>query len=134
KGQDVSAFKPAFADYDVVLSNYNDNELWSEATRKALVDYVKSGGGFVVVHAANNAFTGWKEYNDMIGLGWRGADFGERLTLTDDGKVLRTPVKQGPGASHGPQHEFQVVIRDAEHPITKGLPRAWMHAKDELYH
>jgi type 1 glutamine amidotransferase len=133
KGQDVSAFKPTFADYDVVLSNYNDNELWSEQTRKAFVDYVKSGGGFVVVHAGNNAFTAWPEYNDMIGLGWRGADFGERITLTDDGKVERTPKKQGPGAGHGPQHEFQVVIRDAEHPITKGLPRAWMHAKDELY-
>ena len=38
------------------------------------------------------------------------------------------------GAGHGPQHEFQVVIRDSDHPITKGLPRAWMHAKDELYH
>jgi type 1 glutamine amidotransferase len=134
KGQDVSSFKPTFADYDVVVSNYNDNDLWSEQTRKAFVDYVKNGGGLVVVHAGNNAFTSWPEYNDMIGLGWRGADFGERVTVTDDGKVEHTPKKQGPGASHGPQHEFQVVIRDAEHPITKGLPRAWMHAKDELYH
>ncbi len=133
-GQDLSKFKPAFADYAVVVSNYNDGELWSEETRTAFVNYVKKGGGFVVVHAGNNAFTSWPEYNDMIGLGWRGADFGERVTLTDDGKVERTPKKQGPGAGHGPQHEFQVVIRDAEHPITKDLPRAWMHAKDELYH
>src|SRR6266480_7758948 len=29
KGQDISTFRPAFADYDVVLSNYNDGDLWS---------------------------------------------------------------------------------------------------------
>ena len=134
KGKDVSTFAPKFSAYDVVLSNYNDGELWSEATRTAFVDYVKGGGGFVVVHAGNNAFTNWPEYNDMIGLGWRGAGFGDRVTLTDDGKVERTDKGKGPGAGHGPQHEFQVIVRDAEHPITKGLPRSWLHAKDELYH
>jgi type 1 glutamine amidotransferase len=138
-GQSLEDFRPKFADYDVVVSNFNDvadrkKEPWPEETQKDFVEYVKNGGGFVSVHAANNAFTPWSEYNDMIGLGWRGADFGERVTVNDDGKVVRTPKKQGPGASHGPQHEFQVVFRDAEHPITKGLPRAWMHAKDELYH
>jgi type 1 glutamine amidotransferase len=39
----------------------------------------------------------------------------------------------GPGGTHGPAHEFLVEIRDSEHPITKGLPKCWMHAKDELY-
>jgi len=135
-GQSLESFRPKFADYDVVVSNYNnigDRVAWPEHTRKDFVDYVKNGGGFVGVHSANNAFEDWPEYNDMIGLGWRGPAFGERLTLTDEGKVERTPKKQGPGAGHGPQHEYQVVIRDGEHPITKGLPRAWMHAKDELY-
>ena len=33
------------------------------------LDYVKNGGGVVIYHAANNAFPGWKEYNEMIGLG-----------------------------------------------------------------
>jgi type 1 glutamine amidotransferase len=27
-----------------------------------------------------------------------------------------------------------VVLRDAEHPIVKGIPREWMHAKDQLMH
>jgi uncharacterized protein len=26
-----------------------------------------------------------------------------------------------------------VVMRDLEHPITKGLPKAFLHVKDELY-
>ena len=134
-GKDIAGFRPKFSAYDVVLSNYNDpRQLWSEATRKDFVDYVHGGGGFVVVHAANNSFTGWKEYNDMIGLGWRNAGFGDRVTFNDEGKQQRTKKGEGRGAGHGSQHEFQIVIRDREHPITKGLPASWMHAKDELYH
>ncbi len=132
KGQDMSGWNPEFSKYDVLVLNYN-GDMWSEKTQKDFVDYVEGGGGVVVVHAANNAFSGWQQYNDMIGLGWRGNSFGDRVTFNDEGKVVRTPKGEGPGAGHGPQHEFQVVIRDTEHPITRGLPSAWMHAKDELY-
>ena len=83
---------------------------------------------------AHNAFSGWKEYNEMIGLGWRGAGFGDRLTVDDQGKVVRAAKGEGPGAGHGSQHDFPVVIRDRSHPITNGLPQYWMHARDELYH
>lgn len=133
KGEDQSNFNPKFADFDVVVSNYN-GDLWNSQTQQALVDYVRGGGGLVVVHAANNAFSGWAEYNDMIGLGWRGANFGDRLTLDDEGRAVRTPKNEGPGAGHGPQHAFKVTVRDVDHPITKGLPTQWMHATDELYH
>jgi type 1 glutamine amidotransferase len=34
---------------------------------------------------------------------------------------------------HGPQHEYVVQTRDAQHPIMQGLPERWLHAKDELY-
>ena len=44
-----------------------------------------ASGGFHVVHAANNAFTGWKEYDLMIGLGWRGKDYGPRVFYDDAG-------------------------------------------------
>jgi type 1 glutamine amidotransferase len=39
----------------------------------------------------------------------------------------------GSGGSHGKQHEFAMNCRDREHPITKGLPAQWLHARDELY-
>lgn len=133
QGQSLAEFRPKFDDYKVVVLNYNGAP-WSAETQKAFVDYVSAGGGVVVVHAANNAFPDWKEYNQMIGLGWRGAEFGPRLTLDDDGKPVRTPAGQGPGAGHGPQHAYAVVMRDREHPITRGLPASWMHAADELYH
>ena len=133
QGKDLSQFQPKFADYNVIVLNYNGAP-WSAAAQKAFVDYVNGGGGVVVVHAANNAFPDWKEYNQMIGLGWRGAGYGPRLTLDDAGKPVRTPQGQGPGAGHGSQHDFAVIVRDREHPITKGLPATWLHEKDELYH
>jgi uncharacterized protein len=127
-------FKPEFAKYDVVVSNYNGAP-WPEETRDAFVEYVKSGGGFVVVHAANNAFGDWREYNEMIGLGgWGGRNekTGPYVYFTKDGKLVRDESR-GSGGHHGPQHPFLIVVRDQEHPVTRGMPSAWMHAQDELY-
>jgi len=133
KGQDMAGFKPDFKAYDVVLSNYNGDE-WSAETKQALLDYVQGGGGFVVIHAANNSFGGWAEYNRMIGLGgWGGRNekSGPYVRFRD-GKIVRDE-SAGPGGHHGKQHPFQVVVRNAEHPITAGMPTTWMHAQDELY-
>ena len=132
RGKKVDDWSPDFSKYDVIVSNYN-GQMWSEKTRAAFTKYVDDGGGVAVVHAANNAFSGWKEYNEMIGLGWRGAGFGDRLTYNKQGELVRTAKGKGPGAGHGPQHAFQIVARDRQHPITKGLPATWMHDKDELY-
>ncbi|WP_166822192.1 ThuA domain-containing protein [Thalassoroseus pseudoceratinae] len=126
-------FRPQFAKYDVVLSNYN-GEPWPEEVQKNLEQYVAGGGGLVIVHAANNAFPGWPEWNKMIGLGWRNAKYGPRVTVNDDGDTVRTEAGEGPGAGHGPQHEFSIVIRDRGHAVMDGIPAEWMHFKDELYH
>jgi type 1 glutamine amidotransferase len=126
-------FRPDFSKYDVVMSNYN-GERWPEPVEKSFEEFVKNGGGAVIVHAANNAFEGWGAYNDMIGLGWRGADFGNRVTVDDNGKVAITPKGEGPGAGHGAPHVYKIRAQEPDHPILKGLPREWLHAKDELYH
>lgn len=128
------AFKPDLKKYDLVVSNYN-GAAWPEETQRAFVEFVKGGGGFVAVHAADNSFGDWKEYNEMIGLGgWGGRDekSGPYVYFDKEGKEVRDESK-GNGGSHGAQHPFAVVIRNADHPITKGLPREWMHANDELY-
>ena len=133
KGGDMSTFKPEFAKYDVVLSNYNGEE-WSAETKQALVDYVRNGGGLAIIHAANNSFPAWPEYNQMIGLGgWGGRNekSGPYVRFRD-GKIVQDPTP-GPGGHHGKQHPFVVVVRNGEHPITKGMPQAFMHAQDELY-
>ena len=129
----MEGFKPTFADFDVVVLNYNGAD-WSQETQAAFEAFVKGGGGVVVYHAADNSFPGWKAFNEMIGVGgWGGRDekSGPYVRFRDGKMVLDT--KPGRGGSHGPQHEFQVVMRDREHPITKGLPEKWMHVKDELY-
>lgn len=130
-------FKPNFSDYDVVISNFGFNAApWPEQTRSDLEKYVSDGGGLVIVHAADNSFGNWDEFNLMIGLGgWGGRNekSGPYVYLDDQGKTIRDNSK-GSGGGHGPQHEFQIVIRDSNHPITKSMPAAWLHAKDELYH
>lgn len=129
-------FRPKFADYDVVISNFGYGAAaWPESTKVSFVDFVHSGGGFVVVHAADNAFGDWPEYNRMIGLGgWGGRDAGTGpyVYLNDDGRVIRDTAR-GIAGEHGQQHEFQIVVRDPHHPITNGVPRVWLHCKDELY-
>jgi hypothetical protein len=128
-----ASFHPDFSKYDVVLSNYNGDP-WPADVQKSLEEYVAAGGGLSIIHAANNAFPDWPAFNEMIGLGWRGPDFGDRLTVDQSGKVVRTPKGKGPGAGHGPRHEFKIAVLNADHPITKGMPPEWLHAIDELYH
>ncbi len=129
-------FKPTFSNYDVVLSNFGFNAAdWPQETQQALTEFVRGGGGLVVVHAADNAFGDWKEFNEMIGIGgWGGRNekSGPYVFIDESGKTVRDD-SPGNGGAHGPQHPFQIVIRDPDHPITKGLPRTWMHSKDELY-
>ncbi|EAQ80335.1 ThuA domain-containing protein [Blastopirellula marina] len=130
----TEGFAPQFKDYDVVISNYN-GQSWPKATQEAFVEYVKNGGGFVVIHAADNAFGNWEQYNRMIGLGgWGGRNekSGPYVYYGQEGEVVRN-TDPGSGGHHGAQHPFQIVVRDAEHPITKGMPKAWMHSQDELY-
>lgn len=127
-------FPPDLSKYDVVVSNYN-GAAWPEKVNKDLEKRLSDGTiALVIVHAANNSFPGWKEYNDMIGMGWRDNKFGDRLVLDDAGQERRVEKGTGKGAGHGKKHAFQVIVRDAEHPITKGMPREWMHTADELYH
>lgn len=129
-------FKPDFSKYDLVISNFGWRAAaWPEETKKGLEDYVSKGGGLVVIHAADNSFEQWDEYNKMIGLGgWGGRTEkdGPYVYFNDEGKLVRDD-SPGRGGSHGPQHEFRITIRDEAHPITKGMPKVWLHAQDELY-
>lgn len=133
KGESMSNFRPSFEKYRVLISNYN-GEAWPKATQEAFTAFVRNGGGFVSVHAADNSFPDWKEYNEMIGLGgWgeRDESSGPYLRLRD-GRFVQNN-SPGKGGSHGKQHEFVLETRAPQHPIMRGLPAKWMHARDELY-
>ncbi len=133
KKQPMDSFKPAFSKYDVVFSNYNGAN-WPKSTEAALETYMKNGGGLVIFHAADNAFSNWDEWNKMIGLGgWGGRnEKSGPMIRYRDGKVIRD-TSPGAGGTHGPQHPFQIVSRNNTHPIMQGLPAKWMHVSDELY-
>jgi type 1 glutamine amidotransferase len=126
-------FPPDLSKYDVVLSNYNGAS-WPKELNHALDERLKEGKiGLVIVHAANNSFDRWQEYNQMIGMGWRGANYGPRLKVDDSGKQVLVPKGADQGSGHRYTGPFSVVVRDPSHPVTKGMPREWMHVQDELY-
>lgn len=128
-------FSPDFSAYDVVVANFGGRAAdWPQATRTAFESYMKAGGGFVAVHSANNLFPDWLEYNRMIALGgWneRTEKHGPYVFFDDDGKLVRD-TSEGRGGAHGDKHEFRITLREA-HTITDGMPRVWMHTKDECY-
>lgn len=95
--------------YAVFLLDYNGPR-WGEPAESNFVAAVRGGAGVVVVHAANNAFLGWEDYERMCGLMWVGGT-----------------------TSHGAFHAFDVKYTDAVHPVTRGLANMAGHP-DELYH
>jgi uncharacterized protein len=107
------------ANFDALLLNYKDTKKggpdtrWSEDNKKAFAEAVAGGKGLLVYHHASSAFTSGsefdKEFEQVIAGGWR---------------------KQG---NHGKRHVFNVTIRNADHPITKGMPAEFRHSNDELY-
>ncbi len=129
-------FNPDFSKYDVVISNFGYKAAsWPEATQKNFDEYVKNGGGFVSVHAADNSFPEWEAYNKIIGIGgWgnRTEAHGPYLYVDEHNKPKKD-YKPGPGGKHGKREAFLVTTFNTKHPITKGLPLTWMHADDECY-
>jgi type 1 glutamine amidotransferase len=130
---------PDFAKYNVVINNFNGGHTatgtrWPAEAERALVAYVRSGGGLVIFHAANNAFLNWPEYNEMTGLGWRDPSFGKGLAVSADRKVVVIPQGQGLPPGHGPRHDFEIFVLNKKHPITRGLPDHWLHPSEQLTH
>ena len=92
------------------------------------------GRGRIIYHAADNAFSKWPEFNRICALGgWEGRNENSGpYVYWKDGKLVKDS-SAGPGGSHGRQHEYVLDGRDKVHPVVKGLPLKWRHAKDELY-
>ena len=132
---DLSAFTPVFSRYQVVVLNYDaPDDRWPAALKSSFEDFVKSGGGLVAVHAADNAFPGWPAFNEMIGVGgWRSrTESAGPFWFMKDGRLVSDNTA-GPAGSHGIRVPFAITVRAPQHPIMKGLPATWMHQGDELY-
>ena len=129
-------WRPDFASYDVVIQTYNDIDggpSWPREVQEDFEAYVRNGGGVFIYHSGNNAFAGWEAYNRIIGLGWRRADQGAALRVTEEGEIVRIPAGDGRGTGHGPRVDA-VITRLGDHPIHAGLPRQWMTPDIEVYY
>ena len=134
-GGDYSSFHPDFKKYAAIVMNYDaPDERWPQEIKTSFEQYMKDGGGLVIVHAADNAFPNWEAFNQMIGIGgWRGRnDKAGPFWYYKDNKLVSDPSPGNAGA-HGNRVPFTMTTRDASHPIMKGLPSTWMHQGDELY-
>jgi len=100
--------KDKLAQYQLIFSDYNGPD-WSLVAKTNFEAAVAGGTGLTILHAADNAFRGWVQYEKMVGLLWR------------------------EGTGHGKTHRFDVKIIDHDHPITRGIPDIKAHW-DELYH
>jgi uncharacterized protein len=100
------------APYDAIVSNWTNfpdrDRVWGERSESAIVNFVRSGKGFVLFHAASATFPFWQDYRDMIGAGW-----GER-------------------SGHAPSRAFAVTVVDQDHPITRIVGDFIIN--DELWH
>jgi len=130
-------WKPEFAKYDVVVSNYNDGGKcrWPAERRAEFEKFMKEGGGFVPVHAADNSSNDWPAYNEIIGVGgWGGRNpKSGSLMRKKDGKWAPDPAPKGRSGSHGGHWEYPISNEAPDHPIMKGIPSGWKHAREELY-
>ncbi len=140
-----AAWRPKFSNYDVVIQTCNENANnglllnlkkkpdWPEAVKHDFAEYVRKGGAVYIYHAAENAFVGWKEYEQMVGLSWRDADYGTAIRIDDAGKLVRIPPNDGRATNHGKRQDV-LVTRLGNDPIHAGLPRAWMSPEMEVYY
>jgi type 1 glutamine amidotransferase len=103
--KDPQRLKP----YSVFVLDYNGPR-WGEPMETNFLNAVREGAGVVIIHASNNAFVGWTDYEKLCGFMWI------------DGKT-----------SHGDFHHFDVTYLKPDHPILKDLPGMKSHP-DELYH
>jgi hypothetical protein len=135
-----SAWRPRFGDYAVVIQTCNDigaaadaKPSWPEAVKEDFVHYVRRGGGVYMYHSAENAFVGWKDYEAMVGLCWRTAEYGTAIEISPSGGLIRVPPGTGRDTGHGPRGNV-LVTRLGDDPIHAGMPRTWLSPDLEVYY
>jgi len=95
------------AQFDGVMMMTNGNLPLREEQKRALVDFVRRGGGFIGVHCAALTLYDYPDFGEMLGAYFRRTLAPDRLV------VLR--------------------VEDREHPATRMLGSSWPLV-DELYH
>ena len=80
--EDVAAFTAQnLKNYDAIMFNTTGELPMTPEQKKAFMDFVRSGHGFVGVHSATDTFYMWSEYADLIGGYFNGHPWHEMVTI-----------------------------------------------------
>jgi type 1 glutamine amidotransferase len=109
--QDLTFFTPAYLNqFDGLMMMANGDIGMTAVQKKAIVDFVRSGKGFIGVHCATVMMYDFPEYGEMLGAYY----FNSIFTPLLGGD---TPVTQ---------RRFGVLkVEDATHPATRMLGSSW---------
>ncbi|MGJ1267322.1 ThuA domain-containing protein [Sphingobacterium spiritivorum] len=91
--------------YDAVLFLSTTGDIFNDSQKEAFQKFIRSGKGFVGIHAASDTEYHWPWYGQMVG---------------------------GYFVSHPAVQEASIHVLNRKHPSTKHLPKEWKH-KDEWY-
>jgi type 1 glutamine amidotransferase len=91
--------------YKVVVFINTTGDVLDNTQQEAFIRYIRSGGGFVGIHAATDTEYDWPWYNKLVGAYF---------------------------LSHPEQQEAVIQVTDKNNPATSGLPDQWKRT-DEWY-
>jgi type 1 glutamine amidotransferase len=91
--------------FDVVVFLLTTGDVLDDAQQASFEGFIQAGGGYVGVHSASDTEYGWPWYGALVGAYFAGHPAIQPATL---------------------------VVEDATHPTTVGLPASWMRT-DEWY-
>lgn len=104
--EDAAAFTPEnLAAYDAVVFMSTTGDVLDDGQQAAFEEYIRSGGGYVGVHAASDTEYTWPWYGDLVGAYFSG---------------------------HPAVQEASIHVEDRTHPSTSHLPQRWERT-DEWY-
>jgi cytochrome c len=104
--EDASVFEEkSLRKYDGVVWLSTSGDVLDEAQRQSFEDYIRSGSGFVGIHAAADTESSWPFYRELVGATFR---------------------------SHPEVHLATIRVEDRKHESMLSLPARWSRT-DEWY-
>jgi type 1 glutamine amidotransferase len=104
--EDVSELNAArLASTDVVMFALTSGELpLADAQKRALLDFVNGGGGFIGFHSATDTLYEWPEYGRLVGAYFKEHPWTQQATVAVEDRAH--PATAGLGASFSLLEEF----------------------------
>jgi len=104
--EDVNLFhQDSLQQFDAVIFLSTTGDLFNDKQKLAFQQFIRSGKGFVGIHAASDTEFNWPWYGRLVGAYF---------------------------SDHPEVQEAHIEVKDSRHLSTKHLPKVWVH-RDEWY-